>query len=163
MFNLIFINFIIITLTSCCFFYKKNSNNSSSSNNIQDEDIVVSFESFADREKNIKYPEIDQNLKNDFLNLFYYDRFKNNIILLNGKKIAVEKLENQIQNFIWLEKAKIIKNKLNKIMAEKDILSYIKYKTFYTFIDKMSETKTNDLHKEFLFDVDKQILRKLYD
>ena len=48
-------------------------------------------------------------------------------------------------------------------MAEKDILSYIKYKTFYTFIDKMSETKTNDLHKEFLFDVDKEILRKLYD
>ncbi len=163
MFNLIFINFIIITLTSCCFFYKKNSNNSSSSNNIQDEDIVVSFESFADREKNIKYPEIDENLKNDFLNLFYYDKFKHNVILLHGKKITVEKLEKQIQDFVWLEKAKIIKNKLNKIMAEKDILSYIKYKTFYTFIDKMSETKTNDLHKEFLFDVDKQILRKLYD
>ena len=89
-------------MISCCCFYKKNSNNSSF-NNIQDEDIIVSFESFADREKNIKYPEIDENLKNDFLNLFYYDKFKHNVILLHGKKITVEKLEKQIQDFVWLE------------------------------------------------------------
>ena len=101
-------------------------------------------------------------IQEDLLNLIHQDRFEQKEIDINNKKVKIINLDVDLQKFIWLKQANVFKTNVSKrFKTPLDIFLLTKYERFYKTINTMEEVKINDLNNSNLYEIDKDILRKI--
>jgi hypothetical protein len=143
---------------------KKNSNDVEEFYCYESDDSSNDYklEKIFDKKKmTLKTLEIDNDVKEEFLNLFYLNRFGKNEVTFNGKKVKVSELDEHIRDYIWLLKAKKFKEKLYQNFQKNGIYDYIKHLPYNKFVDSIADCKINSLLSSELYAIDRELLSKI--
>jgi hypothetical protein len=130
-----------------------------SSDDSANEDRLVRI--FDKKQIPLKTTEVDKDVKEDFLNLFYLNRFGKNEVTINGNKVKVSDLDEHVRDYIWLLKAKKFKQKLYQNFQKNGIYDYIKHLPYNKFVDSIADCKINSLFSSELYAIDKELLSKI--